>query len=79
MNIIQKTALSLTLIGAINWGLVGIFKFDLVAAIFGEMSVFSRVLYVLIGLAALINIAIFFIDLDHSREVKERVYASDKH
>jgi len=79
MATLQKIALVLTIIGAINWGLIGLFDFNLVAAIFGEMSVFSRVLYVLIGLAALINIAIFFIDLDHSREVKERVYASDKH
>ncbi len=78
MNIVQKTALSLTVIGAINWGLVGIFKFDLVAALFGNMSVFSRILYVLIGLAALINIGIFFIDLNHSREIKENVYATER-
>lgn len=76
MNIIQKTALVLTIVGALNWGLVGLFDFDLVAALFGDMSVFTRVLYVLIGLAALINVAIFFVDLNHSRDVKERVYST---
>ena len=78
MNIVQKTALSLTLIGAINWGLVGIFRFDLVAAIFGEMTVFTRIIYVLVGLAALINIALFFVDLNHLKEVHDRVYATDE-
>ena len=68
MNIIQKTALTLTIIGGINWLLVGIFKFDLVAAIFGEMSVFTRV-----GLAALINIVLLFMDLDTPRDIKRRM------
>lgn len=74
MNIVQKSALCLTIIGGINWLLVGIFKFDLVAAIFGEMSVFARVIYVLIGLAALINIVLLFMDLDTPRDVKKRVH-----
>lgn len=43
----------LVIIGAINWGLVGIFKFDLVAAIFGDMSILSRIVYILIGLAGI--------------------------
>ena len=73
MNIIQKTALTLTIIGGINWLLVGIFKFDLVAAIFGEMSVFTRVIYTLVGLAALINIALLFMDLDTPRDIKRRM------
>jgi uncharacterized membrane protein YuzA (DUF378 family) len=42
----------LLLIGALNWGLVGIFGFDLVAFIFGEMSMFSRLVYSVVGLAA---------------------------
>jgi len=46
-------ALVLVLIGALNWGLVGFFSFDLVAAIFGTMSVISRVIYALVGLAAI--------------------------
>ncbi|MBM4177383.1 DUF378 domain-containing protein [Candidatus Gribaldobacteria bacterium] len=43
----------LLVVGGLNWGLVGLFKFDLVAAIFGAMSPLARVVYVLVGLAAL--------------------------
>lgn len=43
----------LLVIGGLNWGLVGLFQFDLVAAIFGDMSAVSRVIYTLVGLAAL--------------------------
>jgi hypothetical protein len=43
----------LLIIGGLNWGLVGAFGFDLVATIFGDMSVLSRVVYVLVGLAAI--------------------------
>jgi len=44
----------LSLIGALNWGLVGFFKFDLVAWLFGPMTILSRLVYAVIGLAALI-------------------------
>lgn len=44
----------LSLIGALNWGLVGFFKFDLVAWLFGPMSILSRIVYAIIGVAALI-------------------------
>lgn len=44
----------LSLIGALNWGLVGFFRFDLVAWIFGPMTILSRLVYAVIGLAALI-------------------------
>ncbi|MEK9156486.1 MAG: DUF378 domain-containing protein [Patescibacteria group bacterium] len=47
----KKAALALVVIGALNWGLVGLLDFDLVAAIFGEMSVISRIVYVLVGLS----------------------------
>lgn len=53
MDVIIWTLLA---IGGLNWGLVGIFNFDLVAAIFGEMSIFSRIIYALVGLAALYDI-----------------------
>ncbi len=46
----------LVIIGGLNWGLVGLFQFDLVASIFGDMSALSRVVYSLVGLAALIMI-----------------------
>jgi uncharacterized membrane protein YuzA (DUF378 family) len=46
-------ALILVIVGGLNWGLVGIFKFDLVAAIFGEMGAISRIVYTLVGLSAI--------------------------
>jgi uncharacterized membrane protein YuzA (DUF378 family) len=51
-------AMILMIIGGINWGLVGLANFDLVAAIFGQMSGLSRIVYVLVGLAALYGIFI---------------------
>lgn len=51
-------ALVLVLVGALNWGLVGFFSFDLVASIFGDMSVISRIVYALVGLSALYVAAI---------------------
>ncbi len=61
MSGIQRTALVLAIIGAINWGLIGFFRFDLVAAIFGgQAAAFSRVLYAIIGLAGLYCISILF-------------------
>lgn len=64
MNIVQKTCLFFTITGAVNWGLIGLFGFDLVASIFGYMSVATRVIYTLVGIAALINLMLFFVDLD---------------
>jgi len=52
-NVIDWIALVLAIIGGLNWGLVGAFKFDLVATIFGDMSALSRIVYVLVGLAAI--------------------------
>ena len=53
-------ALILSIIGCINWGLVGIFRFDLVAWLFGSMSVISRIIYTLVGLAGLWCITLLF-------------------
>ncbi|ANF81414.1 DUF378 domain-containing protein [Acinetobacter sp. NCu2D-2] len=53
LGTIDWIAYVLVIIGGLNWGLVGAFNFDLVAAIFGEMSVLSRIVYVLVGLSAL--------------------------
>lgn len=60
MEIVQKTALVFTIIGAINWGLVGLLDFDLVAYLFGAASMLSRVIYTIVGIAGLINIGILF-------------------
>lgn len=55
----DNTALTLVIIGAINWLLVGIFRFDLVAFIFGNLSWLSRIIYSLVGLAGLYLISLF--------------------
>ena len=61
MPIIHPIALVLTIIGAINWGLIGFFEFDLVAYLFGgQTAIISRVIYGLVGIAGLINIALLF-------------------
>ena len=60
MQTLQKVALVFTIIGAINWGLIGIFDFNLVSAIFGEASVLSRIIYTIVGITGLINIGLLF-------------------
>ena len=58
---LDRIALILTIIGALNWGLIGLFQFDLVASIFGGMSaVFSRIIYALVGLAGIWGITMLF-------------------
>lgn len=60
METLQKIALVITIIGAINWGLIGIFDFNLVDTIFGIGSMLSRIVYVLVGICGIINIGILF-------------------
>jgi uncharacterized membrane protein YuzA (DUF378 family) len=62
MQTLQKICLLLTIIGAINWGLIGIFDFNLVATIFGDGTTLSRIIYSLVGIAGLINIYLLFYD-----------------
>ncbi len=53
----DKLALILVIIGGLNWGLIGLFKFDLVAALFGgQDALFSRIIYSLVGIAGLYSI-----------------------
>lgn len=62
MKVIDKIALALIIIGAINWGLIGIFNFNLVATIFGDMTVISRIIYSLVGVSGIWGIKLFFDD-----------------
>lgn len=61
MNVkgLDYTALTIAIIGAINWGLIGFFSFDLVAWICGNMSWLSRVIYALVGLSGLYIISLY--------------------
>ena len=62
MKVIDKIALLLIIIGAINWGLIAVFELDLVALLFGEMTVLSRSVYGLVGLSGLWGIKLLFDD-----------------
>jgi uncharacterized membrane protein YuzA (DUF378 family) len=53
LNVLDWITLILVIVGGLNWGLVGFFKFDLVAAIFGVMGIISRIVYILVGLSAI--------------------------
>lgn len=59
MKALNYTALTIAIIGAVNWGLVGIFRFDLIAALFGNMSWFSRLVYILVGLSGLYLLSLY--------------------
>lgn len=62
MKVVDKIALVLIIIGAINWGLIGFFNFNLVDSIFGSMSVVSRIIYALVGISGLWGIKLLFDD-----------------
>ena len=59
MKWIDNTLLTLAIIGCVNWGLIGFFRFDLVAFIFGEMSWLSRIIYALVGISGLYCCSLF--------------------
>lgn len=61
MRIIKLIALFLTIIGALNWGLIGLFDFNLVELIFGNTgSVLTRIVYILVGISGIIDLKILF-------------------
>ncbi len=69
MSILDRIALALVVIGGLNWGLIGIFRFDLVAWICGgQASVVARIIYTLVGIAALWCITLIFRDWDTVKE-----------
>jgi hypothetical protein len=65
LNALDWTAIILLAVGGLNWGLVGLFDFDLVATIFGEMSPLSRIVYVIVAICA---IYVLFIPLKKEKE-----------
>ena len=62
-KLLDCTALTIAIIGAVNWGLIGFFRFDLVAFLFGDMSWLSRIIYALVGLCGLYLVS-FYMRLD---------------
>lgn len=63
MNILRTVAYVIVLIGAINWGLVGLMDIDLVALIFGEMTVLSRIVYSIVGISGIILLITTYKDI----------------
>ena len=59
MKLLDYAALTLVIIGAINWGLIGFFRFDLVAFLFGEMTLLSRIVYAVVGVCGLYLLSVF--------------------
>ena len=65
MEILQKICLVLTIIGAIVWGIIGLFDVNIVDMIFGIGSIMSRIIYTLFGIAGIINIGLLFNHIEH--------------
>lgn len=59
MKTLYYISLTLVIIGALNWLLIGLFEFDLVTTLFGTMSLLSRIVYSLVGIAGLISLGIY--------------------
>lgn len=71
MRALDIIALILVVIGAINWGLIGFFQFNLVDSLFGTMSSFSRIIYALVGIAGLYALSFFGRDRDRTSDPRE--------
>ena len=59
-NWLDIVALILIIIGAINWGLIGFFRFDLIASLFGQLSAISRIIYAIVGIAGIYSFILFW-------------------
>jgi len=59
MKLLYNIALTLVIVGALNWLLIGLFKFDLVASLFGNLSAFSRIIYSLVGISGILSIGLY--------------------
>jgi len=68
METVQKVLLVITIIGAINWGLIGILDIDLVALLFGTSTFLTKVVYTLVGICGLVNIGILLGHIDFKRD-----------
>lgn len=68
METIQKSLLVITIIGAVNWGLIGLLNIDLVALLFGDNTLMTRIVYSLVGVCGIINIGILMTHLDYKKD-----------
>ena len=65
METIQKIALFITIIGALNWGLIGFFDFNLVEALFAGSQTIAKIVYALVGLCGIINLGLLFSHIEN--------------
>ncbi len=68
MEITQKILLVVTIVGAINWGLIGLLDFDLVAYLFGTSTLLTKAIYTIVGICGLVNIGILMSHLDYNHQ-----------
>lgn len=66
-KVLDATALTIAIVGALNWALIGVFRFDLVAFIFGDMSWLSRIVYIVVGLCGVYLLS-FYMRLSRNGE-----------
>lgn len=67
MHILKIISYIFVIIGALNWGLVGLFNFDLVALLFGEMTLLARIIYIIVGVSAIIFLLTSYRDIFEKR------------
>ena len=65
MNTLYKTTLAIAIIGCVNWGLVGILNFNLVEFLFGNSTIITRLVYIIVAISGIIQLGILTKDLDH--------------
>jgi hypothetical protein len=68
MEMFQKALLVITIIGAVNWGLIGLMDINLVALIFGSGTMFSRIVYTLVGICGIVNIGLLLEHNEYKRD-----------
>lgn len=66
METIQKILLVITIVGALNWGLVGLFDMNLVSSLFGSTTFITKLIYTLIAIAGIVNIGILFNNIEET-------------
>ncbi len=66
METIQKILLVMTIVGALNWGLVGLFDMNLVSSLFGTATFITKLIYTLIAIAGIVNIGILFNNIEET-------------
>lgn len=67
MKTLQKICLVFTIIGALNWGLIGLFDFNLVYALFKFSEMLQNIIYIIVGICGLVNIGLLFMDIHYEK------------